>query len=115
MTRPVQGPTSPESRGPGRDSVSPDSKKFQDAMQKVERVDKVSETEFEKQQKRPFHEVPDEEEEEEEILGSNSEIDNLKPLPSSSAVNASSLGSEPSKNTEPDHLPCSRFLDFSEA
>lgn len=107
MTRPVPGPTSPESRGTGRDSVSPDSKKFQDAMKKVERVDKVSESEFEKQQKRPFHEVPEEEEEEEDTLGSDSGISDLKPLPSPSAVNATPLGSEPSK-TQADDLPRSQ-------
>ena len=100
MTRPVPGPTSPESRGPGRDSISPDSKKFQDAMKKVEGVEKVSETEFEKQQKKPYY-TQEEEEEEEQDLGGASGFDHLNPLPSPSQTPVSQAISEPPTGRTP--------------
>lgn len=83
MTRPVPGPTSPEPRGIGRDASSPDSKKFSETMKKVDAVEEVSETELDKQRKRPFYEAPPpEEEEESQCLGSSTDFGPLNPLPS---------------------------------
>lgn len=78
MPNPVPGPTSPDSpRGSSRVSPKPDDGKFKDAMKRVEGVEKVGETELEKQDRRQLpDQIPEEEEEE-----PSEEVEGYQPLP----------------------------------
>jgi hypothetical protein len=81
MTKPVPGPTSPESRGPSREATKPEAGKFNEAMKRVEAVEKTSESEFEKQGKRPFYQPSEEAETDVSPPLPPSGFEDLEPLP----------------------------------